>query len=128
MTLIISPRAARRLREIQGHIALEASLHIALRVILRIRQSVEMLTDFSEIGARWQDGPTRVLVVSGLPYRVHYQIKGDVVEVLTIAHTSQRPPRFGWPACGEGSHRCQPVLPDRLPEGWPKASQAGERY
>lgn len=94
MKLIISPRAARRLREIQGHIALDASLHIALRVILRIRQSIEILADFPEIGARWQDGPTRALVVSGLPYRVHYQIKGDAVEILTVSHTSQRPPRF----------------------------------
>lgn len=94
MKLVISPRAARRLREIQGHIALDASLHIALRVILRIRQSIEILADFPEIGARWQDGPTRALVVSGLPYRVHYQIKADAVEILTVAHTSQRPPRF----------------------------------
>jgi plasmid stabilization system protein ParE len=95
MKLILSPRAARRLREIQGHIALDANLHVALRVILRIRQSIEMLSDFPEIGARWQDGPTRALVVSGLPYRVHYRITGDVVEVLTIAHTSQRPLQFG---------------------------------
>lgn len=94
MKLILSPRAARRLREIQGHIALDASLHVALRVILRIRQSVEMLADFPQIGAPWQDGPTRALVVSGLPYRIHYRIKGDAVEVLTVAHTSQRPPRF----------------------------------
>lgn len=95
MKLLISPRAARRLREIQGHIALEANLHIALRVILRIRQNIEMLSDFPELGARWQGGPTRALVVSGLPYRVHYRIAGNAVEILTIAHTSQRPPRFG---------------------------------
>ena len=46
MRLVISPRAARRLREIQAHIALKANLQIALRVVLRIRQSAEMLTDF----------------------------------------------------------------------------------
>lgn len=95
MKLILSPRAAHRLREIQCHIALDASLHVALRVIVRIRQSVEMLADFLEIGARWQNGSTRALVVSGLPYRVHYQIKSDILKVLTIAHTSQQPPRFG---------------------------------
>lgn len=94
MKLVLSPRAARRLREIQGHIALDASLNIALRVILRIRQSIEILADFPMIGTRWQDGPTRTLVVSGLPYRVHYRIAGDVVEIITITHTSQKPPRF----------------------------------
>ena len=95
MKLILSPRAARRLREIQSHIAMDASLNTALRVILRIRQSVEILADFPMIGARWQDGPTRALVVSGLPYRVHYRITGEVVEIITIAHTSQKPPLFG---------------------------------
>ena len=95
MKLVLSPRAARRLREIQGHIALDASLNTALRVILRIRQSVEILADFPMIGAQWQDGPTRALVVSGLPYRVHYRITGDVVDIITIAHTSQKPPLFG---------------------------------
>ncbi len=94
MKLVLSPRAARRLREIQGHIALDASLNTALRVILRIRQSIEILADFPMIGTRWQDGPTRTLVVSGLPYRVHYRIAGDVVEIITITHTSQKPPRF----------------------------------
>ena len=94
MKLVLSPRAARRLREIQGHIALDASLNTALRVILRIRQSIERLADWPMIGTRWQDGPTRTLVVSGLPYRVHYRIAGDVVEIITITHTSQKPPRF----------------------------------
>lgn len=71
MKLIISPRAARRLREIQGHIALDANLNTALRVVLRIRQSAEMLTDFPKLAAEWDGGPTRALVVSGLPYRIH---------------------------------------------------------
>ena len=94
MRLVISPRAARRLREIQAHIALEANLQIALRVVLRIRQSAEMLTDFPMLAPVWDDGPTRALVVSGLPYRIHYRIKGDVVDIITIAHTSQRPPKL----------------------------------
>ena len=46
MRLIFSPRAARRLREIQAYLAFAASLNTALRVVLRIRQSAEMLTDF----------------------------------------------------------------------------------
>lgn len=94
MKLLISPRAARRLREIQAHIALEANLHTALAVILRIRQSVEMLADFPEIAPEWDGGPTRALAVSGLPYRVHYRLRPDAVEIITIAHTSRKPLRF----------------------------------
>jgi len=56
MKLIISPRAARRLREIQAHIALDADLNTALRVIIRIRQSAETLVDFPEIAPKWDGG------------------------------------------------------------------------
>jgi plasmid stabilization system protein ParE len=95
MKLIVSPLAARRLRDIQAHIALEGNLPAALRVVLRIRQAAEMLTDFPRIGPVWHGGPSRVLVVSGLPYRIHYRILADAVEILTIAHTSQKPQKFG---------------------------------
>lgn len=95
MKLIVSPRAARRLREIQARIALDANLSTALGVVLRIRQSAEMLTDFPNIASEWDAGPTRALVVSGLPYRIHYRLVTDAVEIITIAHTSRKPPRFG---------------------------------
>lgn len=94
MKLIISPRAARRLREIQAHIALDANLNIALRVVLRIRQSAEMLTDFPKLAPEWDGGPARALVVSGLPYRIHYRLSADAVEIITVAHISQKPLRF----------------------------------
>ena len=94
MKLIISPLAAHRLREIQAHIALDGNLNAALRVVLRIRQTAEILTDFPELGPRWRGGQTRVLVVSGLPYRLHYRVEGGVVENLTVSHTSQKPRRF----------------------------------
>jgi len=94
MKLIVSPRDARRLREIQAHIALEANLHTALGVVLRIRQSAEMLADFPEIAPEWDGGPIRALAVSGLPYRIHYRLKSEAVEIITIAHTSRKPLRF----------------------------------
>jgi plasmid stabilization system protein ParE len=94
MTLIISPLAYRRLREIQVHIALDGNLSAALQVVLRIRQAAEMLTDFPELAPPWQRGPTRAPVVSGLPYRIHYRIHADAVEIITVVHTRQRPTRF----------------------------------
>jgi mRNA-degrading endonuclease RelE of RelBE toxin-antitoxin system len=35
-------------------------------------------------------------VVSGLPYRIHYRIDdvAEAVEIITIAHTRQKPPRI----------------------------------
>jgi plasmid stabilization system protein ParE len=94
MKLTVSPRAVKRLREIQARIALDANLTVALRVVLRIQQSVEMLADFPSLAPEWDDGPTRALVVSGLPYRIHYRLLPDEIEIITIAHTSQKPPHF----------------------------------
>ncbi len=94
MKLVISPRAGRRLREIQGHIALDADLNTALRVVLRIWQSVEMPVNFPKLAPEWDGGPTRALVVSGLPYGIHYRLLPDAVEIVTIVHTSQKTLRF----------------------------------
>ena len=33
----------------------------------------------------------RALTVPGLPYRIHYVIVGDVVTILSIAHTRRKP-------------------------------------
>ncbi|WP_145109293.1 type II toxin-antitoxin system RelE/ParE family toxin [Cereibacter sediminicola] len=95
MRLFFSPRAARRLREIQAYLAFAASLNTALRVVLRIRQSAEMLTDFPRLGVEWEGGPTRTLRVSGLPYSIHYRLHAEAVEIITIHHHRQKPPRFG---------------------------------
>lgn len=65
-----------------------------MRVVDRIIYASEMLQDHPRLGAAWLGGPTRALSVPGLPYRIHYRIRGEVVEVFTITHTSQKPRRF----------------------------------
>ena len=94
MKVVFSPRALLRLREIQAYIAYD-NVTAAAKVVNRIRQSTEMLADYPMLGRDW-DGRTRALVVSGLPYRIHYRIdeSAEIVEVITVAHTCQKPPRF----------------------------------
>ena len=94
MKVVFSPRALLRLREIQAYIAYD-NVTAAVMVVNRIRQSTEMLADHPKLGKEW-DSQTRALVVSGLPYRIHYRIDetAETVEVITVAHTSRRPPRF----------------------------------
>jgi plasmid stabilization system protein ParE len=65
MRLVFSPLALRHLDEIQAWIAYD-NPSAAARVVTRIRQSVEILGDFPRLGHVWEDGPTRVLMVSGL--------------------------------------------------------------
>ncbi|WP_275055971.1 hypothetical protein [Cereibacter azotoformans] len=35
------------------------------------------------------------LCASGLPGSIHYQLHAEVVEIITIHHHRQTPPRFG---------------------------------
>ena len=95
MKVVFSPRAILRLRQIQAYIAYD-NVTAAARVVGRIRQSTEMLADHPKLGSAWAGG-TRALTVSGLPYRIHYRLnkEADRIEIVTIAHTSQRPPRLG---------------------------------
>lgn len=94
MKVVFSPRALLRLREIQAYIAYD-NVTAAATVMNRIRQSTEVLADHPMLGREW-DERTRALVVSGLPYRIHYRIdeSTEIVEVITVVHTSQKPPRF----------------------------------
>ena len=57
----------------------------------RIRQVIDLLADFPSLGPVWRGG-TRAVLVTGLPYRVHYRVEADRVVVVTIAHVRQRPP------------------------------------
>ena len=34
---------------------------------------------------------TRVRYIKGFPFGIHYQIKGEIVEVLAVLHTSRSP-------------------------------------
>lgn len=70
MRVIVSPRASRRLREIQSRIAYD-NVTAALRVVNRIRQCTDLLVDHPRLGRDW-DGHT-LLDDLGLVYR-HGQV------------------------------------------------------
>lgn len=93
MRVVFSPLAIRRLQEIHTYIS-DDNVTAATRVVYRIRQCIEMLADHPRLGRVWDDGRTRALSVSGLPYRIYYRLDETAgrVEILTIAHTSQLPP------------------------------------
>ena len=65
-----------------------------VQVLRRLRAAIERLETFPELGAPWRDGPTRALVVAGVPYRIHYLVRDDAIIVLTVMHTRRLPPEF----------------------------------
>jgi toxin ParE1/3/4 len=64
----------------------------ATEIDLRIKQSVEELLHFPEIGRQGRIHRTRELVISRTPYLAAYRIEGDVVRILRILHGAQQ-----WP-------------------------------
>ena len=88
MRIVLSARAQQRLRAIRAHIAKDDP-GAAERVWWRIGQVIELLGDFPEMGPLW-DERSRAVVVSGLPYRIHYRIEAETVRIVTVMHTAQR--------------------------------------
>ena len=96
MKVVFTRRTERRLQQIRRHIAADDPA-AAGRVIERIVASAEMPATRPRLGWPWQGGPTRAPRVPGLPYRLHYRIDAaaERIEVVTVAHLRQLPPRIG---------------------------------
>ena len=61
-------------------------------VVERVLQAVAMLSEQTALGRPGRVPGTRELVVSRTRYLVPYRVRGDIVEVLRVFHTSRRPP------------------------------------
>jgi plasmid stabilization system protein ParE len=92
LPVVYSELCRTRLHDIQGHIAFH-NIRAATRVVDRIIYAAEMLGDHPLLGTLWKGGPTRALTIPGLRYRIHYQVRDNRVEIITVAHTSQLPPK-----------------------------------
>jgi len=80
------------LDEARAYIALD-SPGAARRVAARIRNAIEELRRFPEIGRPGRVLGTRELVVSGTPFLVAYRVSGNAVSILAILHGARR-----WPS------------------------------
>jgi addiction module RelE/StbE family toxin len=86
-----SRRARRQLDNIHAYIH-ERNPDAATRVIARIRQSTNLLTDFPNLGPHGLVTETRELVVVGLPYIIVYRLAKEddaFVDILGVYHMAQ---------------------------------------
>ena len=97
MKVIFSDRSRARLHEIQSYVAFH-NIRAAVQVIDRILYTTELLADHPHLGTLWRAGKTRALVVSGLPYRIHYRVDDarKRIIVITVSHTSRKEPELRW--------------------------------
>ena len=64
----------------------------AIKVVLRIIEAVEILSDSPGIGRQGRIGGTKELVVSDTPYIVPYRVRKDTIEILRVLHGAMK-----WP-------------------------------
>ena len=84
--------ALRNLDEEATYIAAEDA-QAAQLVVERVLNAVEMLATHPALGRPGRVPGTRELVVTNTRYVVPYRVRGQVVEVLRVFHTSRRPPQ-----------------------------------
>jgi toxin ParE1/3/4 len=80
-----SERASTDLAGIYDYIATD-NREAALRLITRLHHSTEKLTEFPLAGRIVPRTRREVREVIVAPYRVAYEIQGDVVEILKVQH------------------------------------------
>lgn len=57
-----------------------------------IEAAFELILRFPEVGPQWKSrADRRVLVLDRFPFTLPYQIAGEEIVVLALAHTSRRP-------------------------------------
>ncbi|RLB73004.1 MAG: type II toxin-antitoxin system RelE/ParE family toxin [Deltaproteobacteria bacterium] len=79
------------LDSIEAYIAQE-SLDAAVRVVLQVIESVELLQNQPNLGRIGRVDGTRELILTDTPYTVAYRVKNSSLEILRILHQSRQ-----WP-------------------------------
>jgi addiction module RelE/StbE family toxin len=95
MRVVWTAPALRELEAIGDYIGRE-SPHAATRVVNRILDRVDALTDQPETGRPGRIAGTRELVVTDTPFVVPYRLHEDRIEILSVFHGARRwPDSFG---------------------------------
>ena len=95
MRVVWTAPALRELEAIGDYIARD-NPRASARIVTRILDRVDMLTDHPETGRPGRIAGTRELVVTDTPFVVPYRIRGDQIEVLSVFHGARRwPDSFG---------------------------------
>ncbi|MDP2431008.1 MAG: type II toxin-antitoxin system RelE/ParE family toxin [Pseudomonadota bacterium] len=85
------PQARRNLIQEADYLAGKnpAAAHDMLQTI---RSAVRLLAQQPGAGRPGRVPGTRELVIQHYPYLIPYRVRGDVLEVLRVFHTSRKPP------------------------------------
>ncbi len=97
MKVRYTPRAERHLRGIAAYIR-QRNPAAARRVIRRIREAIQLLGKFPEVGHAGTRSGTQEIVGPGLPYIIVHRVDPEGVTVLAVYHGAQLRPGQEQPA------------------------------
>lgn len=83
--------AVNDLQSLRHYIAQDNAV-AASRVVKRILQAIDILSEQPGIGRQGRVLNTRELIISGTPYLVPYRVKNEVIEILRVFHCAMQ-----WP-------------------------------
>jgi len=79
--------ARQDLEQINTYIAKE-SPRVAIKILKKIRHTVELLHDQPNIGRPGRVPHTKELIISETPFIVPYRVKNHVLEILRVLHSA----------------------------------------
>jgi len=91
MTIEWAKDATRQLVAAHAYVAAD-NPNAADRLLLRITQTVNLLSSHPRLGREGRVKNTSELVISGTPYIVAYRIRRTTIQVLAVLHGKRR-----WP-------------------------------
>ena len=92
MKPVYSPRALADLEEIATYYSTNASPVIADSIERRFREVIDRICRVQDAAPRLsQRSQVRVATVVRYPFQIFYRVRGDMVDILHIRHTSRRP-------------------------------------
>jgi len=84
-------KALKNLEQAYNYVA-ETNVDAAIAIVLKIQAATDQLSEFPMMGRTGRVDGTRELVIANTPYIIIYRVKGSMVEVLRVLHTSRKYP------------------------------------
>ena len=91
MKVVWLPRALRRLEQAKRYIEQDKP-EAAIQTVRRILECANRLGQFPDLGRTGLIAGTRQLVIYGTPFILHYRVRADRMEILTLLHGARQ-----WP-------------------------------
>ena len=90
MIVSVGPDAERELIDGARFYAEQATSELALAFIAEVERTLERLSAHPNLGVPWR-ATMRRFPLRRFPYSVLYQVKGDELRVIALAHQRRRP-------------------------------------